>query len=194
MRTFTIFYVAFIIISTFTRFWRRSINRPKKSGKIYYKTLYRILYLIYFILLIGSILEYFLLDREINYFLSAIAFVVYVTANLGRDWAIKFLGEYWSVHVEIREEHKLIKKGPYRYLRHPNSLCIVAEVLALPLIPNSYYSFLFSLFIYVPLLVLRMYLEEKELIKKFGQEYLEYKQEVWALLPFKIGKKGVNSE
>jgi isoprenylcysteine carboxyl methyltransferase (ICMT) family protein YpbQ len=143
--------------------------------------------------LLGSILEYFLLDRNINYFLSAIAVVVYISANFGRDWAIKSLAAYWSVHVEIKDDHKLIKRGPYKYLRHPNSLCIISESLAIPLIPNSYYSFLFSLFIYVPLLILRMYLEEKELIKRFGQEYLEYKREVWALLPFRIGKKGVKN-
>jgi len=195
MKTFTIFYVAFFVISLFIRIWKHSASarKPGKSGKISYKLLYRILYITHWIVLIGSILEYFLLDRKINYFLSSIAFVVYVSANLGRDWAIKSLGAYWSVHVEIRDDHQLIKQGPYKYLRHPNSLCIISESLAIPLIPNSYYSLLFSLFIYVPLLILRMYLEERELIKKFGREYLDYKQEVWALLPFRIGKKGVQT-
>jgi isoprenylcysteine carboxyl methyltransferase (ICMT) family protein YpbQ len=187
MKTFTIFYLAFFVISLFIRIWKRSAGarKPRKQGKISYKRLYHILYITYWIVLIGSILEYFLLDRKINYFLSVIAVVVYVSANLGRDWAIKSLGEYWSVHVEIRDDHKLIKKGPYKYLRHPNSLCIIAEVLALPLIPNSYYSFLFSLLFYVPLLILRMYLEEKELINKFGKQYLDYKAETWAVFPFK---------
>jgi len=34
-------------------------------------------------------------------------------------WARAHLGKYWSGDVTIRQEHRLIRTGPYKYIRHP---------------------------------------------------------------------------
>jgi hypothetical protein len=34
-------------------------------------------------------------------------------------WARRHLGRNWSGEITIKDEHQLIKTGPYRYLRHP---------------------------------------------------------------------------
>jgi hypothetical protein len=34
-------------------------------------------------------------------------------------WARWHLGQYWSARVTIKEDHKLIRTGPYAYFRHP---------------------------------------------------------------------------
>ena len=34
-------------------------------------------------------------------------------------WARWHLGQYWSVRVSLKEDHKLIRTGPYAYFRHP---------------------------------------------------------------------------
>ncbi len=48
----------------------------------------------------------------------------------------KALGRNWSVSLEVRESHKLISTGIYRYLRHPMYtafwLWAVAQALLLP--------------------------------------------------------------
>ena len=97
---------------------------------------------------------------------------------------------YHSIHIEMREHHPLIKKGPYKYLRHPYYLAVIFEVLGFPLVPNAYYAFLFSIFTYLPLLFIRIYFEEKAMIKKFGDEYHLYKRENWGLIPFKRVTRG----
>lgn len=37
-----------------------------------------------------------------------------------RLWAMRTLGEYFTFQVMIREDHKLISHGPYKYLMHPS--------------------------------------------------------------------------
>lgn len=98
---------------------------------------------------------------------------------------MKTLGKWMSQDIKITENHKLIKEGPYRYMRHPLTLCIIIETFGLTLIPNSYYSFLFTLLVFLPYSIFRIYAEEKALIEKFGKPYLDYKKEVYALLPLR---------
>jgi methyltransferase len=51
-----------------------------------------------------------------------------------RYWAIFTLGEYWNTRILVVPGAKLVRRGPYRYLRHPNYVVVVVEILSLPLI------------------------------------------------------------
>ncbi len=139
----------------------------------------------YPLLIIGSISEYFLLRKEINLWISAIGIIIVVGRIWLKWWAMLTLGKYWSVQIEIRETHKLIRNGPYRYLRHPAYLSNLLEYLGIPLIANAYFTLIGVLLVYLPLNLLRLHLEEKELLDKFGSEYENYQKEIWALVPFK---------
>jgi len=144
------------------------------------------MFLLYFMVMISAIVEYFLLDRRINLVLSGIGFLMYVSVIPVREWAIRSLGKFMSEHIEIKMGHKLVKEGPYKYLRHPLLSCLLIETTAITLIPNSYYSLIGALMLYFPLAFIRMYLEERVLIEKLGQEYLDYKKEVPGLIPLKL--------
>ncbi len=193
MKLFSAFYIFFIVLSFIQRITGKVAEAKggENKGEIYLKFFYPVLFILYIVIFTGSITEYFLINREINLSLSFLSLLIYIFAIIIRKWAIKSLGNFWSVHIEIKEKHRVIKTGPYRYLRHPNSLCIILEILSLTLIPNAYYTFLFALFVYVPILTIRMHLEDKMLAKKLGEEYIQYHKEVWAIFPFPIGKKGI---
>jgi methyltransferase len=51
-----------------------------------------------------------------------------------RYWAIASLGEYWNTRVVVVPGTRLVRTGPYRFLRHPNYLVIVLEFLLFPLL------------------------------------------------------------
>jgi len=139
----------------------------------------------YPLLIFGSVGEYFLIPRGINLWISGIGLAIVGFRIWLKWWAMLTLGEYWSLHIEIREPHKLIKEGPYRYLRHPAYLSNLMAYLGIPLIANAYYTLIGAFLIYVPFNFIRLYLEEKELIKKFGEEYEDYRKKVPALLPIR---------
>ncbi|MFB0562712.1 MAG: isoprenylcysteine carboxylmethyltransferase family protein [Candidatus Lokiarchaeia archaeon] len=139
----------------------------------------------YPLLIFGSVGEYFLISRRINLWISGIGLGIVAVRIWLKWWAMLTLGEYWSVQIEVRELHKLVKDGPYRYLRHPAYLSNLMEYLGVPLIANAYYTLIGVLLVYLPLNLIRLYLEEKELIRKFGKEYEDYRKEVPALLPIR---------
>ncbi|HZS85026.1 MAG TPA: isoprenylcysteine carboxylmethyltransferase family protein [Stellaceae bacterium] len=50
-----------------------------------------------------------------------------------RLWAIAALGPYWTTRVITLPQAPLVRRGPYRYLRHPNYLVVALEVPLLSL-------------------------------------------------------------
>lgn len=193
---YTFLYVIFLFFSLIYRYIKRSAAKTDGSrGVIYSKSIYNIQFLLYLVFFAGYAIEYFFCNREVNLIVSSMGFILYLSAIFTRELVIKSLGKYWSHYIEIKEDHKLIKQGLYNYVRHPHLLCLLVEMTGLALIPNSYYSLILTWVVYFPITLLRIHLEEKALIEKFGEEYLEYKREVYALLPLKkmklIRKRGL---
>jgi isoprenylcysteine carboxyl methyltransferase (ICMT) family protein YpbQ len=185
--SFTFIYIIFLVIALIYQLLEESKSKriDKQTGKIFYKWSYALMAVIHILLLVFSVCEYFILDRKVNWFISAVGLLLFIAGSLGRSWAINSLAECWSVHIEIFDSHKLVKSGAYKYMRHPNYLSVSLRGIGYTLIPNSYYSLLFCLVVYIPLIFWRMILEEKVLINKFGNQYLSYKAERWTVFPFK---------
>ena len=62
-----------------------------------------------------------------------------------RLWVLASLGERWTTRIIIVPGLPLVRKGPYRFLRHPNYLIVAAEILILPLAFGlTAYAVLFS--------------------------------------------------
>ena len=55
-----------------------------------------------------------------------------------RYWAIHSLGPFWNVRVIVVPGAPAITGGPYRFLRHPNYLAVIAEGIAVPLIHTAW--------------------------------------------------------
>ena len=57
------------------------------------------------------------------------------------------------------------------------------EIVAIPLVVNSYYTAIFAIGAFVPALLVRWRYEERELVRKFGDVYVQYQREVGAFFP-----------
>ena len=58
---------------------------------------------------------------------------LFALLQLGRLWVIASLGRYWTTRIVTLRDAPLVRTGPFRYLRHPNYLLVIAEIAALPL-------------------------------------------------------------
>ena len=58
---------------------------------------------------------------------------VFALLQLGRIWVIMSLGGYWTTRIITLPDAPLVRTGPYRYIRHPNYLLVIAEIAVLPL-------------------------------------------------------------
>jgi len=182
---FTIAFIAFMLLMASQRIWETFLKKGRLKGAVEKKWTLSVLTVVHIALGVGCILEYFIVHNTINLFVTFLGLGMFFFALAGRTWAIKTLGEYHSPHIEIRKGQPLIKTGPYKYLRHPIYFFTLFELTGFTLIPNAYYSFTIALFIYNPLLMLRLYYEEQIMAKNFPEEYHLYKQEVRAMFPFR---------
>lgn len=62
------------------------------------------------------------------------AFVVFVVLQCFRIWVIWALGPYWTTRVITVDDAPLVRRGPYRWFRHPNYGVVSAEIAMVPLI------------------------------------------------------------
>ena len=68
-------------------------------------------------------------DVQINFILVA-AFVVLQGL---RVWVLATLGSYWTTRIITLKDAPLVRRGPYRFLRHPNYAVVIGEIAILPL-------------------------------------------------------------
>ena len=60
--------------------------------------------------------------------------VLFAILQLGRVWVIATLGERWTTRIIVKPGAPLVRKGPYRFLNHPNYLIVTLEIAVLPLV------------------------------------------------------------
>lgn len=58
----------------------------------------------------------------------------YGLLQLARIWIIASLGRYWTTRIVTVPDAPLVRRGPYRWLRHPNYWLVAAEIALLPLV------------------------------------------------------------
>jgi methyltransferase len=64
--------------------------------------------------------------------------LVVVASQALRWWCITTLGHQWNTRVIVVPGLRLVARGPYRRLRHPNYVAVVAEGIALPLVHSAW--------------------------------------------------------
>ena len=64
---------------------------------------------------------------------NAVLLTLFAMLQIGRIWVIASLGRYWSTRILTIPGAPLIRRGPYRFMRHPNYVIVVAEIAVLPL-------------------------------------------------------------
>jgi len=104
-----------------------------------------------------------------------IAGITLIICGLCVRWlAIFSLKHQFTVDVSIRQDHRMIKEGIYRFVRHPAYGGSLLSFLGLGLYFSNYVS-LVTIFVPICLAFLhRIHIEEEALIHAFGSEYLDY--------------------
>ena len=88
---------------------------------------------------------------------------VVILAQGLRWWCITVLGHQWNTRVIVVPGLHLVARGPYRWIRHPNYVAVVAEGIALPLVHTAWITALVFTVLNIPLLAIRIRTEESAL-------------------------------
>ena len=98
-------------------------------------------------------------------------------------WGRWVLGRNWNLNPSIQEDHELIERGPYVYVRHPMYSGLLLMLLGTVL----WYGRWIGGILFIACLIgtwLKLRREERLLTGHFGTSYLKYKERVKALVPF----------
>ncbi|MEV8372556.1 isoprenylcysteine carboxyl methyltransferase family protein [Kribbella sp. NPDC056861] len=113
--------------------------------------------------LAGCLVEAIVADRPFIPALGWSMFAVVLLAQGLRWWCIGVLGPQWNTRVIVVPGLQLVAKGPYKFLRHPNYVAVVAEGIALPLVHTAWVTAAVFLLLNIPLLAVRIRAEEAAL-------------------------------
>jgi len=98
-------------------------------------------------------------------------------------WARFTLGRNWSGTVTVKENHVLITRGPYTWVRHPIYTGILLALLGTALVGGTLASLL-ALALATLAFWLKLRIEERFMTETFGEQYVVYRQRVKALIPY----------
>jgi methyltransferase len=71
---------------------------------------------------------------------------LFVALQAGRLWVLATLGRRWTIRVVAMPGERLVARGPYRWLRHPNYAVVIGEIAVVPLaLGLPIYALIFSI-------------------------------------------------
>ena len=121
-------------------------------------------------LLVSCPLEVWFLNRPFLPVLAgAMLFLLIVAAAL-RWWVISTLDGRWTTRIVVLPGVAPVTGGPYRFLRHPNYLAVILEIVSLPLIHTAWLTALVFSLANALLLRVRIRAEETGLSRVSGYE------------------------
>ena len=100
-------------------------------------------------------------NLELNIY-SKIGFLLLLFSFISLFYVIYELREIWTVKLYISPTHKIVKSFLFRWFRHPNYfLNIIPEIFGITLLCNAWRTIMFLIPIYLIILSVRIYQEEK---------------------------------
>ena len=107
--------------------------------------------------------------------------LTYIGAGLA-IWARYSLGQYWSGRVTLKEDHQLIRFGPYAYVRHPIYSGLLLAMAGTASVVGEWRAVVAFLLALVEL-SRKAAKEEALLATEFGDQYGEYRKQAGFLTP-----------
>ena len=97
-------------------------------------------------------------------------------------WARRSLGSNWSGEVRIATEHRLVRSGPYRFIRHPIYTAVLGMYCGTALVSGEIHA-LVAIVLVTVAYWRKIRMEERALAESFGAEHEAYRRETWAWVP-----------
>lgn len=101
-----------------------------------------------------------------------------------RAWAIVTLGRYFRREVTIEPGQRLVRRGPYRWLRHPSYTGILLSLGGLGLAFGSWVGAAVAVLVMFAGMLPRIRVEERALAAAFGTDYQDYANSAARMLPY----------
>ena len=162
-------------------------QQQQEEGKKQSKASYWLINVAWYSTMFFAILDVWMLTittfNELYWPLRGVGVILILGGLALRYLARRDLGEQYSVHVATSEKHQLVTNGIYQFVRHPAYLGLLCLFLGIPLSMGSWGGLIIAVAAGIPTVIYRITVEERSLVKWFGEAYETYQQDSWRLIP-----------
>lgn len=111
--------------------------------------------------------------------------LVFAIAGLAlRSWSVYELGRFFTWHILVQPDHKVVKTGPYRMIRHPGYCgALILYVFTMVFI-HAWTAAVLAFVLVFAAVWRRIRYEEEWLNRHLGEQYVQYSLQVRALIPY----------
>ena len=130
-----------------------------------------------------SILGFLTFSSRFALATQVVGFLIFYAGAMMLNWAIFVAGKYLRPSIAgVYEEHKLIQTGPLGIVRHPYYVSYVLILVGLSLGLLTWWPLVPALCVVIGIYPTAK-AEEKMLMERFGEEYIEYRRRVGMFFP-----------
>lgn len=134
------------------------------GGKEFGASHYKYIVMMHTLFFVSILIEYFLRGDYNLHLMSYVFLVIFALLQAGRIWVLKSLGKFWNTRIIVVPGEKLISRGPYKFLKHPNYVVVTLEIFTLPMIFELYYTAIIFTILNLIMLSIRIKEENKALV------------------------------
>jgi len=121
-------------------------------------------------------------DPEVSEMIRGAGLAITLAGLAFGIWARLTIGRNWSGAVEVKENHELVRRGPYGIVRHPIYSGVLLAMLGTAIAFGRWQGYLGFAIAFVAWQQ-KSLTEERFMSEQFGEAYTRYKTEVRALIP-----------
>jgi protein-S-isoprenylcysteine O-methyltransferase Ste14 len=132
-------------------------------------------------------------NLKLPFYLRVVGLVIYFLGLILIGATHHYLGKNWHTILDSEnyKTKEFVKKGPYKFIRHPMYLSAFMIIIGLGIFTLNWLFLIIPFVVYLMIYLKQIKKEEKALVDGFGERYEEYIKETGRIFP-KIRRKGVN--
>ena len=149
-----------------------------QGGREFFSETYKVMVVMHFLFMISLVIESAPWSIPLD-LLTILCLSAIILLQFGRYWCIWSLGRFWNTRIIVLPGAKAIRRGPYRFIRHPNYLVVTLEFIVIPLLMRTPVTLVIFSLVNLMVLRRRIRLEEKALQDQtdYGQVFQQGRQE-----------------
>lgn len=159
-------FILFISLIILLRIGELALSRSNEKwllahGAVEYgQQHYRFMIALHILFIVSLIVEYYVTGTG-SY--SRILLAAYFILLAVKAWVVLSLGKFWNTKIYRIPEFPLVKKGPYKFIKHPNYIIVFIELALIPSIFHLYYTAVIFTILNGVMLIVRIKEENKVL-------------------------------
>lgn len=156
-------FISFVILLRLAELYiaARNERRLRQEGAVEYGSAhYPVMVCLHAFFFVSLLAEYYL-SGPYSYHTAIIA--LYLLLVLLKAWVISSLGRFWNTRILRIPGAPLIAKGPYRFVKHPNYIIVIAEIIVIPMAFGLYRTAIVFSLLNAAMLYVRIGVENRAL-------------------------------